>query len=481
MFAQKNKWWTALIFLVIIIILFMIFGKKKSSGLETVTVEKHDITQVVSATGNVTPLSDLDLAFQASGQVSQVAVAVGDTVYQGEYLASLSNADLSAALEQAKAGLQIEQAKLADMQNGTPPEELAVAQNSLDNSITSAYTTCDNAIHNDIDQMFENPKTPSAKIIIPMNNFQLQNTIDNDRYTIELTLTDWNASTSVSATSALASIDAIKSFVDEIALALNESLGDSSISQGTIDSYKTIVSADRAAIDLARSNITTAEANYNLELAGNTPDSIAAQQAAVAQAQANIDAAQAQLDKSIIYSPIDGVITNVNAKVGETMQQGDAAISVISYGQYDIESYVPEADIAKVKIGDPATTTLDAYGSDTFFPTSVIKIDPGETILEDVPTYKVTLAFASTSDPRIKSGMTANLDILTDQKNDVLAVPSRSVYEDGTQEYVELIDPANQKNTIQTAITVGIRGVDGYEEIVSGLKEGDVILASPNM
>ena len=77
-----------------------------------------------------------------------------------------------------------------------------------------------------------------------------------------------------------------------------------------------------SAIDLARSNITTAAANYNLELAGNTPDSIAAQEAAVEQAQANIDAAQAQLDKSIIYSPIDGVITNVNAKVGETMQSG---------------------------------------------------------------------------------------------------------------------------------------------------------------
>ncbi len=480
-FRQKNKWWTALIILVFVLLLFMIFGKKKSSAAETITVEKHNIVEEVSATGNVTPLSDLDLSYQTSGQVANITVSIGDRVYQGEYLASLSNADLSAAVEQAKAGLKIAQAKLADMQNGTRPEELAVAQNSLNDSITAAYTTCDDTIRNDIDKMFESPRTQSPKITIPMNDFQLQNTINNERYTVELALNDWNSGTRVSATSALAFIDTVKNFVDDIALALNGSSADSNISQATIDSYKTIVSADRSAIDLARSNITGAAANYDLKLAGNTPESIAGQEAAVEQAQANVDAANAQFAKSIIVSPIDGIIANIAAKTGETIQSGAAAVSVISLGQYDVESYVPEADIAKVKIGDSATTTLDAYGSDTFFPTSVIKIDPAETIIEDVPTYKVTLKFASSSDARIKSGMTANLDILTNQKNNILAVPSRSVYAIDTQKYVKLVDPKNPKKTTETEVETGIRGVDGYVEIISGLKEGDIIAASPNM
>lgn len=481
-FAGKNKWWTALIILVLIIILFSVFGKKKSTAADTVTVDKHDITEVVSETGNVTPLSDLDLSFQTNGQVSDVAISVGDKVYQGEYLASLSNADLAASVEQAKAGLKIAEAKLADMQNGATPAEIAVAQNSLNNSITSAYTTCDSAIHNDVDQMFTNPRTSSPKITIPMNDFQLENTINNDRYSVETALDQWNAETLVSATSALAFIDTIKSFVDEMTAALNESSSNTTISQTTIATYRNLVSSDRSAIDLARSNITTAAANYNLQLAGNTPDAIAGQEAAVEQAQADVDAAQAQLDKSIITSPIDGVITNVNAKVGETMQSGLAAISVISYGQYDVESYVPEADIASVQIGDPATTTLDAYGSDTFFPTKVIKIDPAETIIESVPTYKVTLAFASTTDSRIKSGMTANLDILAGQANNVLSIPARSVYAIDTQKYVQLVtDPKNPKDTTQTAVETGMRGVDGYVQILSGLKEGDVVIASPSI
>jgi multidrug efflux pump subunit AcrA (membrane-fusion protein) len=102
-------------------------------------------------------------------------------------------------------------------------------------------------------------------------------------------------------------------------------------------------------------------------------------------------------------------------------------------------------------------------------------------MIENVPTYKVTLKFASSSDDRIKSGMTANLDILTGQKNNVLAVPSRSVYSIDTQKYVKLVDLNSPSKSKEIKVETGIRGVDGYVEIISGLKEGDQILASPNI
>ena len=254
-------------------------------------------------------------------------------------------------------------------------------------------------------------------------------------------------------------------------------------------------SCARASISLASSNLSTVTNQYQSALSslniansqltliktGATNYQLQAEEATVEQAQANVDSAKAKLAKSIIVSPIKGVITNINAKVGQTIQSGVMAISVISYGEYDVESFVPEADIAKIKIGNIATTTLDAYGSDTFFETQVVKIDPGETVIENVPTYKVTLKFASSSDNRIKSGMTSNLDILTGQKADVLAVPSRSVYSIDSQKYVKLVDLKNPKNIIETKIETGMRGVDGYVEIISGLKVGDKIVASPNI
>ena len=77
--------------------------------------------------------------------------------------------------------------------------------------------------------------------------------------------------------------------------------------------------------------------------------------------------------------------------------------------------------------------------------------------------------------------MTANLDILTNRRNNALAVPSRSVYSIDIQKYAMLVDPKDPTKTMQTQVQTGIRGVDGYIEIISGLKEGDQIVASPNI
>lgn len=487
-FAQKNKWWTALIIVVIIILLFLILGNKKPSTVESIIVEKRNIIEVVSVTGNVKPLSDLDLSFETSGQVAHVNVSSGDKVYQGQYLASLSNADLVATVEQAKAGLKIAQANLSSGLVSSK-SSLNDALTSLQSKIADAFTKADDAIRNNVDQMFTNPKDSSASIIIPLNNSQLQNDINISRYQLETLLNDWSIKGSeLPIDLAYSYLNQVKSFLGKLASGVNALNSNSSISQTSLNSYKAIISGARTSIDIAYSNLdsvntiyNSAKLNYDLNISGNSPDTVSVQEATVEQAQANVDAAQARLNQSIIVSPISGVISNVNAKVGQTMQPGMAAISVISYGLYDVESYIPEADIAKVKVGNVATTTLDAYGSDTFFDTSVIKIDPGETIIENVPTYKVTLKFASTSDTRIKSGMTANLDILTGQKNGVLAVPSRSIYSVDNQKYVKLIDPKDSKKIVETVIETGIRGVDGYIEIVSGLKEGDKIVASPNI
>ena len=516
-FIKNNKWWTGLIIIIILVILFFIFGNKKTTIIDTVTVEKHNIIEEVSATGNVEPLSNLVLSFESSGQVSYVNISVGEKVYKGQSLASLSNADLTAALEQAKAGLKIAQANLSSLQNGAVPEQIAVNESQLEkaksdlsgakisliNSIKDSYTKSDDMIRNYADLMFLNSRSQNPSLLF-QTDFQLQSDIISERVIIENLLTSWNVSSTglninsdfdsaVNVTNNNLSI--IQTFLQNLAFAINKLGSNTSISQTTITLWKTNISTARANIDLALSNLSVSTnqyqsavslldiANSQLTLAktGATKDQLKAQEATVEQAQANVDSAQAKLDKSMIFSPIDGVITNVNAKVGQTMQPGASAFSIISLGQYNIESFIPEADIAKIKIGDKSTTTLDAYGANTFFETSVIKIDPAETIIENVPTYKITLDFASSSDNRIKSGMTANLDIFTGQRSDVLAVPSRSVYSVDTDKYVKIVDPKDNTKITETKIETGMRGVDGYVEIISGLNEGDKIVASPNV
>jgi multidrug efflux pump subunit AcrA (membrane-fusion protein) len=138
---------------------------------------------------------------------------------------------------------------------------------------------------------------------------------------------------------------------------------------------------------------------------------------------------------------------------------------------------VPEADIAKIKIGDSAKVTLDAYGSDTYFPARVTKIDPAETMVEGVATYKAILQFAE-NDQRIRSGMTANMDIETAKKEGVLVVPQRAVIRKIDGSYRVQIFKDEQTSEERT-VAVGLRGSDGNIEVVSGLSEGEKIFSIP--
>ena len=165
----------------------------------------------------------------------------------------------------------------------------------------------------------------------------------------------------------------------------------------------------------------------------------------------------------------------MDAKVGEMATVNVVIASVISSGDFQMTANIPEADIAKVKIGNIARVTLDAYGSDKFFDASVSKIDPAETMIEGVATYKTTFVF-SKKDERVRSGMTANIDILANKKENVLAVPQRAVVSVGQEKNV-LVDtgsPVPEERKIET----GLRGTDGLIEVVSGLNEGDRIVGT---
>ncbi len=498
-FVQKNKWWSVLIAIVFVVLIIIIFAGKKLPALESVTVEKRSVIEKVSATGNVKPFSDLNLSFEVSGKITNVYANVGDKVYKGQAIIQLDSSEIYANYSQALANLSAEQSRLLEVQRGSRPEELTISKSLLDDTkttledkIADAYTKADDAIRNNTDQMFDNPRGPNVKINIFINNFQLENDLLIARQDIEFILNDWNIKGStLPIKTTYSNLDKIKVFLDNLALGVNALNTNSNISQAIIDKYKAALSSARSSVGAAYSNLNIADSsfnsaklNYDLKIAGNTLEAISAQEAKVAQMQAQVDAAKAQLAKRVIYAPITGLIVKQEAKVGEIATPNNIIVSVISYGEYEVESFIPEADIAKVKVGDLASSTLDAYGSDTFFDTEVIKIDPGETVIENVPTYKVTLRFASSSDSRIKSGMTANLDILTNSRINVLAVPSRSVYSIDNKKYVKLIDLhdlSDLKNVIEKEVVTGIRGVDGYIEIVSGIKEGDKILASPNL
>ncbi len=500
-----------LIAVILIIAGYFYFSREKKPDYEFVIAARGEIIQEVSVTGSVKPAEAVDLSFENSGKVVNIYADVGDKVTAGELLATIDNTDISAQLVQAEADVRVQQAKLDELRAGTREEEIKVqeikvqnaetaieeAEKNLIDKIQDAYTKSDDALRNKIDQTFENPVIPLPQINFSINDSQLESDIEWQRIVIEDLLNAWGKSLAqLTVSSDLSSylqnaknnLNQVKSFLDKVALAINKAPTGAGTSQSTLDAWKVDAASARTNVNTAISNVLSAEENLNtaqsnfslasqelvLKKAGATSEQIQAQEAQVEKARANVLNYRAQLDKTIIRSPINGIVTKQNAKVGEIVAANTNVISVISKVNFEIEANVPEADIAKIKINDKAIITLDAYGNDVEFDVKVVKIDPAETLIEGVATYKTTFQFME-EDERVKSGMTANIDILTDKRENVIIIPQRAVTTKGGERTVNVL---TDSGPVETRVKIGLRGSDGNVEITEGINEGDKIITS---
>jgi HlyD family secretion protein len=254
-----------------------------------------------------------------------------------------------------------------------------------------------------------------------------------------------------------------------VARAVNIFEPNSSLSQTTIDKYKSDVAIARQNVNSALSGLISAEDNLTQSLSD-----VPVQQARVAAARASVQSIQADLSRTVLVSPISGIISKQDAKVGQAVSPNTSLVPVISK-DYRIDAYVPEVLIAGVSIGNPATSTLDAYGSTTFFPAKISHIDPAETVRDGVSNYKVELSFAS-SDERIRSGMTANVNIETFRKASALVIPLRAIL---SKDGVNSVFVKAPDGTLQKTVDTGMSDSSGNVEVLSGLEEGELILLNP--
>ena len=127
----------------------------------------------------------------------------------------------------------------------------------------------------------------------------------------------------------------------------------------------------KGSITTARSNINTAIVNLTAAeekfRAAESSLLLAQNELTLKQAEAKVETARAQFEKMILRSPISGVITRKDATVGEIISGTGSVLSVITDQNLELDVNIPETDIAKVKIGDKATVTLDAYGGECRF------------------------------------------------------------------------------------------------------------------
>ncbi len=260
------------------------------------------------------------------------------------------------------------------------------------------------------------------------------------------------------------------------------------ISQATFDQTKLKLDDLKAQYSAAKHTLQAAELNlvvlqHNLEAA-----------------DARISQAEEALSYTTITSPIDGVVTRLNAEVGEVVifgtmnNPGTVIMEVADLSKMLVVAQVDEADVGKMEVGQKARVHVDAFADHEF--TGVVdSIALAHTMSRTLTKYYRTEILLDTADRKLYSGLTANVDIETRKHTDVLKVPTQAVLGREVDSLpLETRENSPYVDTAKTYATVVYRYVDGkavvtpvkigqsdltHTIILSGINEEDKIVVGP--
>lgn len=203
---------------------------------------------------------------------------------------------------------------------------------------------------------------------------------------------------------------------------------------------------------------------------------------ALADARARLDKArrdaavvETDLAYAVIRSPISGTVASVTTQEGETVASAFNAptfATVIEDGALELIALVDETDIGGVRVGAPATFTVEAYPAREYA-ARVERIAPKGTIISGVVNFEV-MARIEAPDAALRPDMTANVAIRSAER-EALVVPDRAIVRDDAGRYV-YVEQAGQP--VRREISVGSRQA-GFTEIRAGLKAGERVLTNP--
>ena len=201
-------------------------------------------------------------------------------------------------------------------------------------------------------------------------------------------------------------------------------------------------------------------------------------QAQVEQAQAALDYNLIQLGYTKIISPVDGMIVSKNIEAGQTVAASFETPTLFNVAEaltkMKIEASVVEADIAKVKEGQTVEFSVDSY-PDEIFTGTVTQVRNEAVTNSNVVTYEVIIE-VDNSDLKFKPGMTANVEIITASKNDILVSPNKALrfsIDNGETRYKDkglwILDNGQPR---RLAVMTGIYDDDSTEVSGPELQEG---------
>ena len=192
----------------------------------------------------------------------------------------------------------------------------------------------------------------------------------------------------------------------------------------------------------------------------------------IKQGKAQVRFLEKQKQKTFLFSPTAGKIVRVNNSVGEIVQPGFPILSIRTDEQPEIVVNIYEEDVTKIKIGNLVKIELIAFPGQEL-KGEVVSIDPTEVLVGGVVHYEITITFVDELPEGIRSGMTADIVIKPNFRDDVLIIDEDAIIQRDDRYFVEVYQAGKiQEREIQ----IGLQGERDRVEVISGLKQGEQII-----
>lgn len=469
-------------------------------------VEQGSLVDSISTVGSVRARSDVTLAFEVAGRVSQVLVQEGQQVKAGDTLVRLDDADLDLQVRSAKAALAVAQAQLDQLRAGPQQAQVdaaqgqvAAAQATVDQAVAQRDELLSGATEAQIkaaqaalqsarasyDQVKAGPSASDlalAQATLDKANAvlaQAQAAYDRVRGRTDVGQLPESValqSATIDLQQAQASYDALAGHptaaeLSAAAAQVTQAEAQLAQLQAGLEPQQRVA---QAAVDAAMAQLAISQAQLDSLLADAPAAEITAAQARVEQAQVAVDSALLAQDRATLTAPMDGIVAYVGVEVGEYTGPQATAVTLLGESQFSIEADVDEADIGSMVIGQEVQITFDAFPGETLTG-RVIAIAPQASIDLGVVSYRVTIETGSTDLP-LRAGMTANAEVVKEKRDGVLLAPNVAISVDpetGRKHVMRKTESGVEQVEITTGLTT-----DLYSEVVSGLSAGDQVVVS---
>jgi len=424
--------------------------------LLTMTVQQKSLPITIAANGTIKPERTINLSPKTSGYLKQLLVKEGDRVQQGQVVAYMDDSNLQGQLTQARAQLAQQAANLNKLLNGNRPEDIAQAQAQLTEAQARLQQLEAGNRSEDIAQAQAQLSKAQADLRLAEDDLQRNQSLYREGAISQQTVVQKQSARDVAQAS------------------LNQAQAALRLQRRGSRSEE---------IAQARSQVEQRQQALNLLRAGTRFEDIAVARAQVESARGALQTIQTQLNDAVIKAPFTGIVTKKYADPGSFVTpttassavEGAASSSILTLAStYQVVAYLDEANVARVKVGQPVKITANSY-PDRSFNGTVSQVAAQATTTANVTSFEVKVALDATAQQLLKVGTNTEVQFQVGQLNNAILVPAAAIVLQQDKPGVYIVGP-DQKPVFKP-VQIGAT-VDEQTEVKAGLSKDDQVLLS---